>query len=150
MGFFLPTGGGCTCSDVNSGRRKRQAQNENSPNTKFFGGLGNLLGGGTPHCGSCCYGSNNFGSSNNNNNFGSSNNFGSQSQCQCDYLRPSKTSTVTPTEPAGGRITPGRLGATPRDGTTRAVETFRAPPGSLTTPGPTGPAATRGSDALRA
>lgn len=87
--FFLPSGGGCTCNDVNSGRKKRQATGENSPNTKFFGGLGNLLGGGTPHCGSCCYGSSNFGSSNNNfgssnNNFGSSNNFGSQSQCQCD------------------------------------------------------------------
>jgi len=90
--FFLPSGGGCTCNDVNSGRRKRQAPGENSPNTKFFGGLGNLLGGGTPHCGSCCYGSSNFGSSNNNfgssnNNFGSSNNFGSQSQCQCDYSK---------------------------------------------------------------
>merc|ERR1712008_595287 len=71
--FFLPSGGGCTCNNVNSGRRKRQAPGENSPNTKFFGGLGNLLGGGTPHCGSCY--------------FGSSNNFGSQSQCQCDYSK---------------------------------------------------------------
>merc|ERR1712008_93342 len=80
--FFLPTGGSCTCNDINSGRRRRQAGEESAePNTKFFG---NLFGG-APHCGSCCYGSSNFGSSNN--NFGSSNNFGSQSQCQCDYSK---------------------------------------------------------------
>merc|ERR1712008_278488 len=68
---------------------------------------------------------------------------GARASASATTLRPSRTSMVTPTEPAGGRITPGRLGATPPDGTTRAVETFRAPQGSLTTPGPTGPAATR-------
>merc|ERR1711956_204405 len=68
---------------------------------------------------------------------------GARASASATTRRPSKTSMVTPTEPAGGRTTPGRPGATPLDGTPRAVETFRAPRGSLTTPGPTGPAATR-------
>merc|ERR1711997_825163 len=63
MGFFLPTGQGCTCNT--NGRKRRQAPGEDEPGTRFFGGLF----GGTPHCGNCCYNTQPFNNNGFNSNF---------------------------------------------------------------------------------